>query len=77
MSTATITPLLLKAEQAAALCGVSLRTWRLWHTAGKCPAPRKWRRLQRWSRDELRQWIAVGCPDRRTWQAMRDAGRVQ
>ena len=30
-------PLLLRAEQAAALCCVSVRTWRTWHTSGRIP----------------------------------------
>jgi predicted DNA-binding transcriptional regulator AlpA len=65
-------PLLLDARQAAALCGVSPATWYRMAAAGCCPAPlRLSRGCVRWRSEELRRWVEAGCPDRRTWNAMR------
>jgi predicted DNA-binding transcriptional regulator AlpA len=66
------TPLLLRAADAAALCDTSLRTWRTWDVAGKIPQPIRIGRSLRWRASELHAWIAAGCPDRSTWQAMQN-----
>ena len=63
-------PLLLRAPEAAALCAVSLRTWRSWDTAGKIPQPVRVGRSTLWRADELRQWIAAGCPRRQEWESL-------
>lgn len=63
-------PLLLRAAEAAAQCGVALRTWRAWDSAGRIPHPMRIARSTRWRADELRAWVAAGCPDRETWQAL-------
>jgi predicted DNA-binding transcriptional regulator AlpA len=66
--------LLLAARQAAALCGVSLATWHRMASAGRCPAPlRLSTGCVRWRRDELEGWVAAGCPNRQTWEALRAA----
>jgi predicted DNA-binding transcriptional regulator AlpA len=63
-------PFLLRASQAAKLCGVSLRTWRTWDSAGRIPAPvRIGSRSVFWRADELRAWVAAGCPRRADWEA--------
>lgn len=62
--------LLLKAPAAAVLCSVSLRTWRAWDAAGRIPLPVRVGRSTFWRADELRAWIAAGCPDRETWHAI-------
>jgi predicted DNA-binding transcriptional regulator AlpA len=59
----------MAAPEAAAFCGVSEATWWRQHSAGKVPAPVKIGRRTLWDRDELRAWLAAGCPDRKTWQA--------
>jgi predicted DNA-binding transcriptional regulator AlpA len=64
-------PLLLDAANAAALCSVSLRTWRDWDAIGRCPAPIRFRRNLRWSRRELEAWVDAGCPDRLEWNERR------
>lgn len=72
MSTQTtpqIEPLLLTARQAADLCGKSLRTWRSWDAAALIPKPVCIRRSTLWRADELRAWIAAGCPRRGDWEA--------
>jgi len=61
-------PLLLRAHEAAALCGKSERTWRRWDTAGLVPAPMRIGRATLWRPEDLRAWIRAGCPDRVTWQ---------
>jgi excisionase family DNA binding protein len=66
-------PLLLTARQAAALCSISLRTWRTWDAAGRIPAPMRMGHSTRWRTAELRAWIAAGCPSREEWQARAEA----
>jgi prophage regulatory protein len=61
-------PLLLTARQAAALCGRSLRTWWVWDAAGLIPRPVRIGRSSLWRVDELRNWVAAGCPRRREWE---------
>jgi predicted DNA-binding transcriptional regulator AlpA len=69
-----VEPLLLAAASAARLCGVSPATWHRMNAGGRCPAPvRLSRGCVRWRAEELRDWIAAGCPDRRTWEVMRAA----
>jgi predicted DNA-binding transcriptional regulator AlpA len=67
-------PLLLTARQAAAMCGVSLATWHRMVSAGRCPAPlRLSRGCVRWRAGELAEWVGVGCPPRREFEARRAA----
>jgi predicted DNA-binding transcriptional regulator AlpA len=66
---AELGPLLLTAKQAAAMCGKSLRTWRTWDAAGWIPRPVRIGRSTLWRVDELREWIAAGCPRRAEWEA--------
>lgn len=67
-------PLLLDAEQAAALCSISRATWFHWQASGLIPAAVIRRgRVVRWSRAEIESWIAAGCPARDRWQTMKGA----
>lgn len=68
MTHAAIPRLLLTAPEAAELCNVSLRTWRTWDAAGAIPRALQIGRSRRWRSDELRLWIAVGCPRRTAWE---------
>jgi predicted DNA-binding transcriptional regulator AlpA len=61
--------LLLTAKEAAATCGKSVRTWRTWDAAGKIPQPVRIGRSTLWRADELRDWVAAGCPSRQEWEA--------
>jgi predicted DNA-binding transcriptional regulator AlpA len=61
--------LLLTARQAASMCGKSLRTWRAWDAAGWIPGPVRIGRSTLWRIDELRDWVAAGCPRRAEWEA--------
>jgi predicted DNA-binding transcriptional regulator AlpA len=66
--------LLIPDTMAAALAGISRSTWHSLRAAGKIgPAPVKLGRAVRYRREEVIGWINAGCPDARTWQAMRDA----
>lgn len=76
MSTATsksqpATPLLLNAEAAAAFCGIGKRTWRTWDAGGLVPAPVTGGRAKFWRSAELADWVAAGCPSRKTWELRR------
>jgi len=62
-------PLLLTAKQAAKTCSKSLRTWRMWDSAGWIPQPIRIGRSTLWRADELRQWVDAGCPRREEWEA--------
>ena len=71
-------PLLLPAMEAARLCGVSRACWDRWTAGGVNPAPRRiglGRGRPLWSIEELRKWIAAGCPARKEWEARQAAGR--
>src|SRR5262249_21481078 len=61
--------LLVNARTAAAMCGKSLRTWRTWDAAGWVPRPVRIGRSTLWRVDELREWVAAGCPHRSEWEA--------
>src|SRR5262249_19529502 len=60
--------LLLTARQAASMCGKSLRTWRTWDAAGWVPRPVRIGRSTLWRAEELRAWVAAGCPRRAEWE---------
>jgi predicted DNA-binding transcriptional regulator AlpA len=73
---AAVAPLLLAAGQAAAVCAVSVASWHRMVSAGRCPAPlRLSPGCVRWRAEELRDWIAAGCPPRQGWEALRAAQR--
>ncbi len=65
-------PLVLTATEAAALFGKSLRTWRSWDAAGLIPRPIRIGRSTLWRPDELRAWIAAGCPRRKEWESRQE-----
>lgn len=63
-------PLLLRAAQAAAHCGVSEATWWRWDAAGRIPRGRKVSAgVKVWSRLELEEWAALGLPPRAEFEA--------
>ncbi|MCE9590084.1 MAG: AlpA family transcriptional regulator [Planctomycetes bacterium] len=66
----------VSANDAAYLIGVGRATfWKL-HSAGKLPLPvRLSTRCPRWRVDELRAWLAAGCPDRQTWLRRLEGGQ--
>lgn len=70
---AALPPLLVRRRAAARLCGLSPASWDRLASAGRTPAPIRLGSAVLWSVEELRDWIAAGCPDRRTWEALRAA----
>ncbi len=67
----TVEALLVPAEVAGTLCGVSKATWWRLHAAAKVPAPVRLGGRTLWRRSELAAFCEAGCPDRRTWEARR------
>ena len=68
-----LAPLLIPAVQAAALCNCSRSHWQCLAAAGKVPRSVKLGRKRLWRRLEIEEWIAAGCPDGRTWEALKAA----
>ena len=66
--------LLVRAKDACRLVGMSKAAWDRLNAAGKVPAPIRLGGGVFWRADELREWAAAGCPERRTWEARRRAG---
>jgi predicted DNA-binding transcriptional regulator AlpA len=66
-------PLQVPAPEAARLSGVSEATWYRLVAAKKVPAPVRLGGRVFWRVAELREWVAAGCPDRRTWEARKGA----
>jgi predicted DNA-binding transcriptional regulator AlpA len=70
---APLPPLLVRAPAAARLCGVSRATWHRLAAAGRTPTPLRLGGAVLWRVAELAAWTAAGCPDRRAWEALRQA----
>ena len=62
--------LLVTTKEAAALCSIAVRTWRMRNAAGKIPRAIHIGRLNYWRPEELKAWVAAECPDRVTWEAV-------
>jgi predicted DNA-binding transcriptional regulator AlpA len=52
---------LVNASVAAAVLGVSRRSWWRFVAEGRAPKPIRLGRCVRWRLAELRDWIATGC----------------
>lgn len=63
--------LALRAKEAAAMFGVSKRTWDRWKSAGKCPPWFVLGGMHLWRIADLQAWVAAGFPDRATFEAQR------
>lgn len=61
-------PLLISANEAARLIGVSRATWWAHHASGLCPLPVKLQGRTLWRAAELRAWVNADCPPRTRWQ---------
>jgi predicted DNA-binding transcriptional regulator AlpA len=66
-------PLLVVTDAAAALCGISPASWYRLKAAGKTPAPVKLAGRTLYRVADLQLWVALGCPDRKTFEARRAA----
>ena len=64
------------ARDAAKLCGIGRTSWLSLAASGKTPAPVRLGRRVLWRRDELKDWIAAGCPARQKWEAIKNSQNV-
>lgn len=61
----------VEAAQAARLCGVSRAMWYSLRKAGRLPRPVRLGRRVLWRVEELREWMAAGCPPLACWDAIK------
>jgi excisionase family DNA binding protein len=67
--TGLASPLLMTADETAALLGVSRSVVYRWDARGDIPRPVRIGRMKRWSRLDLIRWVERRCPPRHTWEA--------
>jgi len=68
-------PLLLGADDAAALLGIGRTLFYSLHSSGKLgPQPLSLGRRTLWRRRELEDWVAAGCPIRERWLLLQERG---
>ena len=60
-------PLLLTAEETAALLGISRSALYRMDARGDIPRPVRIGRMTRWSRLEVIRWVERRCPPRHAW----------
>lgn len=70
MTAPELQPLLVEAEEAARICGISRTSWYSLKAAGQLPLPVRLGRRVLWGIEELRGWIEAGCPVLQRWQQM-------
>ncbi len=70
-------PALLSAADCATLCGVSWRTWFRLSASLKTPACVRVGASPRWRLEDLKLWISMDCPDRKEFQARKEAKHVR
>ncbi|MFX0194893.1 MAG: helix-turn-helix transcriptional regulator [Candidatus Hodarchaeota archaeon] len=66
---------LLSATALAKMLSLSKRQIFRLNSCGKIPAPLRIGGAVRWSQSIITKWLAVGAPDRRTFEEMQEAGR--
>jgi len=64
---------LLSAKALGEMLSLSKRQIFRLNSCGKIPAPIRIGGAVRWSAEEISAWLAASAPDRRTWEAMREA----
>ena len=63
---------LLNAKQFAAKLGLSKRSIHRMNSCHVIPKPLRIAGSIRWIEAEIDAWILAGCPDRKTWEYMKD-----
>src|SRR5262245_54826392 len=63
-----VEPLLVNTDQAAALCAISPASWFRLKSDGKTPAPVKLGGRTLYRLADLKLWVSLGCPDRKTFE---------
>ena len=71
----SVEPLLVGTDHAAAMCGISPASWYRLKAAGKTPAPVQLGGKVLYRVEDLRLFVSWGCPDRRVFEAMKNANR--
>ncbi len=64
-------PILLSAADCARMCGIGRRSWFRYVAGGKTPACIRLNTNPKWHREDIELWISMGCPDRKTFEAMK------
>ncbi len=57
-----IEPLMVRADQAAALCGISRTKWYELQSSGRIPRRIKLGEVSLWRVEDLRLWVREACP---------------
>lgn len=65
---------LLSAEAVGEMLSLSRRQIFRLNSCGKIPAPLRIGGAVRWSAQELSAWLAASAPERKTWEAIKNAG---
>lgn len=63
--------MLLDVHGVADLLGISASGVRKFDSSGRLPLGIHLGRCKRWREEELREWIAAGCPSRQRWEGMK------
>ena len=63
ITTCQVEPLMLRAKEAAKLCGLAVSTWYELKSAGKLPPSLKLSKARLWRMDVLRRWVEMDCPN--------------
>jgi excisionase family DNA binding protein len=66
-------PLAYSPPELARALGLSLSGVEKLNRAGRLPLPIRLGRSVRWPADEIRAWLAAGCPERARWAAIKGA----
>jgi predicted DNA-binding transcriptional regulator AlpA len=53
---------MLRAKEAAGLCGLAVSTWYELKSAGRLPPSVKLGKARLWRMDVLRRWVEMDCP---------------
>jgi hypothetical protein len=72
---AAIEPFLVPTPEACRLCAISEAGWHRLKSAARTPAPVRLGGKVLYRTEDLRLWVALGCPDRKTFEAYRSASR--
>jgi predicted DNA-binding transcriptional regulator AlpA len=68
-------PLLVRAPEAAYLCGISEASWHRLSAAERTPAPVRLGGSVLWRVSDLKLFVEWGCPDRKEFEARIQAER--
>jgi len=77
IETLPVEPLLLRAEQAAALCNIAVSTWYQLQSLGRIPPSIKIGKARLWRLDILRKWCQLNCPPLDEFVAMLKAAKKE